>query len=264
MSFTVLSHVIAQAALQKRSVSTGAGAPASGQLSRTGFKALLSGLRDYIGKLTLPDQKTVWGDYANNTSYATTEAETKRRFVAEAVASAKPNLLFDLGCNTGDYSQAAFDAGAEYVVGFDFDHGALERAYDRFCGGPKPFLPLWLDAANPSPSQGWNQQERKGLAERSSADFLIALAFIHHIVIGRNVPLGMAMDWLMSLAPAGVIEFPPKSDPMVQRLLSTREDIFPDYTTDAFLAELSARGRLVRTQQVSENGRLLAFYDRRP
>jgi ribosomal protein L11 methylase PrmA len=170
--------------------------------------------------------------------------------------------MFDLGCNTGDYSDVALEAGAQYVVGFDYDHGALEQAYHRFHKASKPFLPLWLDAANPSPAQGWAQQERKGLAERASGDFLVALAFIHHIVIGRNVPMGMALDWLIGMAPRGVIEFPPKEDPMVQRLLSTREDIFPDYTVPAFLAALGARARVERTERLAENGRLLALYNR--
>ena len=55
----------------------------------------------------------------------------------------------------------------------------------------------------------------------------------------------MAVDWLMSLAPVGIIEFPAKRDPMVFRLLSGRADIFPDYTEDAFLAHVRARGRIV-------------------
>jgi len=263
LSFTVLTHVAAQAALQNRSVRAGGAAAPTGKLPRAGFEALLSGLRTYIADLKRPGQQTIWGDYANNTSYATSEAQEKRAFVAEAVAAAKPAMLFDFGCNTGDYSDAALEAGAGYVVGFDFDHGALDQAFHRFDQQAKPFLPLWLDAANPSPSQGWGQRERKGLAERAPADFLIALAFIHHIVIGRNVPLGMALDWLLQMAPAGVIEFPPKSDPMVQRLLATREDIFPDYSTENFLHELSLRARVVRSLQLAENGRLLVAYDRR-
>src|SRR5690606_12551811 len=123
-------------------------------------------------------------------------------------------------------------------------------------------LPLWMDAANPSPSQGWAQAERRGLHERASADALVALAFIHHIAIGRNVPLPSAVDWIMSLAPAGIIEFPSKSDPMVRRLLSQREDIFPDYTEEAFLRAVSARGHVVESRRVSDNGRLLVWYSR--
>jgi ribosomal protein L11 methylase PrmA len=222
---------------------------------------MLQGLRRYIDKLQLPKKATVWGDYADNTSYADEQQTEKRRFVAEMVEATSPRLLLDLGCNSGDYSLAALEAGAGSVVGFDFDPGALERAYQRFAGRDD-FLPLWLDAANPSPAQGWAQAERKGLADRAKADALVALAFIHHIAIGRNVPLDMAVDWIMSMAPVGVIEFVPKSDPMVQMLLAQREDIFPDYCEEAFLRHVEQRGRISARRHLSEKGRLLVRYDR--
>jgi hypothetical protein len=126
-----------------------------------------------------------------------------------------------------------------------------------------PFLPLWLDATNPSPSQGWAQGERKGLSERADADAVVALAFIHHLAIARNVPLDMVIGWIMDMAPVGVIEFPPKSDPMVQQLLANRPDIFPNYTEENFMAEVGRRGRVVASEHLTPNGRLLVHYDRR-
>lgn len=265
-SWTIMAHVTAQAALQTRSLRKGqiAGKPSERKLPRNSLKAMLEGLRRYISGLKLKGSETVWGDYAQDNSYAAPEAAAKRAFVGEMAAAVKPGLMFDLGCNSGDYSLAAMENGAASVVGFDFDYGALERAHHRFQGTDTPFLPLWLDAANPSPSQGWAQAERKGLMERSSsADALVALAFIHHIAIGRNVPLDMAIDWIMGLAPVGIIEFPPKSDPMVRKLLAQREDIFPDYSEECFLKHVSKRARIVRQQHLSEGGRLLVWYDRR-
>ena len=263
LSWTVMTHVTAQAALQKRSLRKGtiAGKDSGHKLPKTSLIGMLQGLRRYIQSLKLAGEATVWGDYADNTSYAGEEQSAKRRFVAQMVEATSPNLLFDIGCNTGDYSLAAFEAGAKCIVGFDFDHGALEGAYQRF-EGRDDFLPLWLDAANPSPSQGWAQAERKGMAERAGANALVALAFIHHIAIGRNIPLDMAVDWIMSLAPAGVIEFPPKTDPMVQKLLAQREDIFPDYHEEAFLHHVGQRGRVHRQERLSEGGRLLLWYER--
>lgn len=263
-SWTVASHVVAQAALQRRAIGRGqANRVARAQrLPRNALLGLLKGLRSYIQRMTPPARETVWADYAQATSYSPEGAEAKRAFVHQMVATTRPSMLFDLGCNTGDYSDVAFAAGAEHVIGFDYDHAALDQAYRRFKGSGQSFLPLWLDAANPSPSQGWAQGERQGLAERAQADALIALALIHHIVIGRNVPLEMALSWLVSLAPTGVIEFPPKSDPMVARLLSSRDDIFPDYGEEAFLSHLGRHARIVSTRRVSEHGRLLAWYDR--
>jgi ribosomal protein L11 methylase PrmA len=263
LSWTVLTHVVAQASLQRRQIAAGSADSAKkATLSQNALLGMLTGLRRYIEKLRPAHDQTVWADYAGQTSYNTDEVSAKRAFVAKMTAAEKPPLLFDLGCNTGDYSEVALEAGAGSVVGFDFDHATLDRAYARFNKNSRPFLPLWMDAANPSPSQGWAQAERRGLHERASADALVALAFIHHIAIGRNVPLPSAVDWIMSLAPAGIIEFPSKADPMVKRLLAQREDIFPDYTEDAFLEAVRARGRVVESRRVSENGRLLVWYRR--
>ncbi|WP_306097090.1 class I SAM-dependent methyltransferase [Qipengyuania flava] len=252
LNWTVLTHVIAQATLQNRSVqsTTGSSRYREARLPRSSFEGMLRGLRGAIAKMEVPSHKTVWGEYANNTSYAAPEAAAKHDLAKEAVAAIKPGLLYDIGCNTGDYSKSALEAGAGKVIGFDFDHGALEIAFKRAQLEQLDLLPLWLDAANPSPSQGWGEAERMGLSKRAKPDALLALAFIHHIAIGRNVPLDMAVDWLVSLAPAGVIEFPHKEDPMVQLLLSQRPDIFPDYHNDTFANLLSQRAQIVKAVDV--------------
>jgi len=263
LNWTVLTHVIAQATLQNRSVQTTTGSSRyrEARLPRSSFEGMLRGLRGAIAKMEVPSHKTVWGDYANNTSYAAPEAEAKHDLVKEVVAAIEPGLLYDLGCNTGDYSKSALEAGAGKVIGFDFDHGALEIAFKRAQLEQLDLLPLWLDAANPSPSQGWGEAERMGLAGRAQPDALLALAFIHHIAIGRNVPLDMAVDWLVSLAPAGVIEFPHKEDPMVQLLLSQRPDIFPDYRNETFANLLSQRARIVKAVDVLPT-RTLYWFER--
>lgn len=263
LNWTILTHVIAQAAMQNRSVRSTARPATSrtARLPRAGFEGMLRGLRSAIAKLEVPSHKTVWSDYAGNTSYAAPEAQAKHAFVREMVAAVRPGLLYDLGCNSGDYSKSALEAGAGKVIGFDFDHGALEVAYRRAREEDLDLLPVWLDAANPSPAQGWGQAERMGLSGRAKPDALLALAFIHHIAIGRNVPLDMAIDWLVSLAPSGVIEFPHKDDPMVRILLSHRPDIFPDYHNEAFASLLSQRARIVKSADVLPT-RTLYWYER--
>jgi ribosomal protein L11 methylase PrmA len=170
--------------------------------------------------------------------------------------------LIDLGCNTGDYSVAALKGGAEYIIGFDFDQTAVDIAFSRSKQDSLNFLPLWLDAANPSPNQGWRQSERRGFAERANADALIALAFEHHLAIGRNVPLVDVVDWLVGLAPVGIIEFVPKADSTVQKMLALREDIFPDYNEATFEAAIQRKAKIVGKQVISESGRTLYRYDR--
>jgi len=264
LSFTVLAHIVGPAMVARRRLAEGLDAKPrrEGKVPAGRLIAMLRGLRDYIAGLSLPAEKTVWDDYADNNSYDAAKREAKHRFVGEAVQAVGPQLLFDIGCNSGDFSQTGLDYGARNVIGFDFDFGALERAFSRFDTGNKPVLPLWLDAANPSPSQGWANAERASFQDRADAQMMLALAVIHHLAIGKNVPLDMAVDWLMGLAPHGVIEFPSKADPMVQQLLKNRPDIFPDYTEEAFLAHVAKRGAIVRQDRLGESGRLIISYER--
>jgi ribosomal protein L11 methylase PrmA len=256
LSFNVLAHIIGPAAVHRRSLrrELGAQAPKPRVLPKRNVEAMLKALRAYVVGLSLAGRKTVWDDYADRNSYDSERRGAKHAFVAKHVEAAAPKLLFDVGCNSGDFSQTALDAGAGSVVGFDFDFGALERAFSRFTASGAKVLPLWLDATNPSPSQGWAARERLGLAERSNADMMLALALIHHLAIAKNVPLDMAVDWLMSLAPAGIIEFPNKADPMVQELLRARPDIFP--------AHVKERGSIVEQTRLGEGGRLIVAYRR--
>jgi ribosomal protein L11 methylase PrmA len=156
----------------------------------------------------------------------------------------------------------AIEAGAGSVIGFDFDQTALDLGFSRSQETGAPFLPLFLDAANPSPGQGWAAKERKGLQDRATADGLLALAFVHHMAIAKNIPLKGLLSWLTGFAPQGVIEFIPKSDAMVQELLRLRKDIFEDYTEEAFFGYLQEFATVERSLQVSQSGRKLVWYRR--
>lgn len=266
LSPRVLTHVVLHGRLQ---ASSGSRKPedtrklANKKLSRRAFLGILHQLRSWIAGLRPADrQKTSWADYTKTHSYSPEEYQAKQAQVAEFTAASKPGILWDLGCNTGEYSQVALESGADSVIGFDFDQGALDAAFARARDEKLNFLPLFLDATNPSPDQGWRQGERAGLDGRRNADAILALAFVHHLAIGRNIPLPEVVAWLTGLAPRGVIEFVPKSDPMVQGMLALREDIFDDYTLDAFLASLSEHAKITRQTEVSQTGRSLVWYDR--
>ena len=266
LSFNVLSHVTLQARFQAKAMSDNEGGVARARavkLPKLAFERMLLSLRQWIAGLEPRDTgATVWQHYAENTTYESEEQQAKRRFVAEFASKVKPKTLWDVGCNTGDYSEVALASGAGRVIGFDFDNGALERAYARARAKSLDLLPLFQDGANPSPNQGWANGERKSAASRGGADAMMALAFEHHLAIGRNVPLDQVVDWLIAMAPAGVIEFVQKSDPTVQQLLALREDIFPGYTQEAFERAISSRARIVKSERVSASGRTLYWYQR--
>jgi hypothetical protein len=54
-----------------------------------------------------------------------------------------------------------------------------------------------------------------------------------------------------------VIEWVPKEDPQVQRLLSSREDIFMHYTEAGFVEAMSTRYRVEAREPVGQTGRVL-------
>ncbi len=263
-SWRVLTNVVMQGSLQKtRSSDVHKAVAGKLRFPKPAFVRMLRGLRTWIASLRPADRRpSTWQEYARQNSYRGTEAEAKRNFVARFVSEGRPRMVWDIGCNTGDYSAAALQAGARTAIGFDFDQGALDLAFDRARSERIAFLPLFLDVTNPAPDQGWKQGERRGLQARASADMVLALALIHHIAISKNVPLADVVSWLTALAPRGVIEFVPKSDPMVVELLRLREDIFPDYDEEHFVRCLQQRARIVARETVSSSGRTLFAYER--
>jgi hypothetical protein len=144
------------------------------------------------------------------------------------------------------------------VVAFDVDPAAAERLYRALLTeGRSDITPLVMDLADPSPSQGWAQRERAGLLERANADIVVALALIHHLAIGRNVPLPMVADLFAALAPEAVVEWVPREDAMVQRLLASREDIFDGYTEDGFRAAFEGRFTVAEARRIEGSPRTL-------
>ena len=264
LSWNILTNVFMQAKLQGTTASSDAIEKAKARkLPRIGYEQILHSLKKWISGLEPKgDRKTVWQDYANDNSYDDAEAVNKREFIAEFCRASQPGVIIDVGCNTGDYSLHALDNGAELAIGFDFDHGALEYGYRRAVAEDRNFLPLHLDAANPSPDQGWGQAERMGFARRAKGDAVLGLALIHHLAIAKNLPLADVIGWLTDMAPRGVIEFVPKQDPMVQRLLQMREDLFDDYDQAHFERYLGERARIVKSATVSASGRVLYWFDR--
>jgi ribosomal protein L11 methylase PrmA len=264
LSWNVLTNVFMQARLQRTHDSFDAIEKVKARkLPRIGFEQILHSLQKWVAGLEpKSDGNTTWQDYASDNSYADDETIKKRRFVADFVNNVRPELILDVGCNTGDYSAVALGNGAKLAIGFDFDHGALDFGFARTQRESLNFLPLHLDAANPSPMQGWSQRERQGFRERANGDAVLGLALIHHLAIARNLPLEEVIGWLIDMAPQGVIEFVPKHDPMVQRLLQMREDLFDDYDKDSFEKHIRNRARIMKSETVSSSGRVLYWFDR--
>ncbi len=233
------------------------------KMPRTRYRAMLTELRNWVMSLQSRRQSSFWHDYAIDNSYDESSRRAKHEFIARFVSEHSVRTLWDLGGNSGDYSITAIEAGAHQAVVFDSDLDALEIAYARQRAKYPGLVPVVMDCSDPSPALGWCQSERTGLSERAHADAVIALALTHHLAIGRNIPLSSLVEWLVELAPRGVVEFVPKKDPMVARMLSLRDDVFHDYDEMNFLQYLQSVAEITGIERLETGGRIIIAYRRR-
>jgi hypothetical protein len=249
----LLMHVHLHATAQRRMK----GRPAVGGQRAKGFsQTALTGIVDSLERtvkgLDWRPPDTTWGNYYDDTNYTDVAFAHKREIVAKAIDRLRPATVWDLGANDGTFSRLASSQGIE-TIAFDVDPAAVEKNYRRATStAERNLLPLVLDLTNPSGRYGWANEERDALADRGPADLALVLALVHHLAIAHNVPLERIADYLARLARALVIEFVPKDDSQVQRLLASRVDIFDTYTRERFESAFSRRFEILETAPVRD------------
>ena len=232
------------------------------KFSKKSLLSMLLQLKSYINKLEPKKSSSKWANYSAQNSYEYKEEISKINIVSDFVKKNKFSKIADLGCNDGIYSRAALKNGCEYVVGFDYDFNSINRAYSFAKKEKSNFLPLIFDATNPSANIGWNETERKSFNSRLNFDGVLALAFEHHLSIAKNIPLQDTINWIVSLAPKGLIEFVPKNDETIQKMIKFKGDIFPNYNEENFLKFLSKVSKIFSVNQISKSGRKIFEFER--
>ncbi len=228
-----------------------------GKVSRKALVGLLESLRNTVKGLNVRMDKTEWANYYEDTNYSQASFEEKKAIVSEFIAREKPGRVWDIGANNGEFSRLASEQGI-FTVAFDVDPGAVMRNYVQVRkAGEQNLLPLVMDLTNPSPSLGWAHRERQSLLARGPAPLVLALALIHHLAISNNVPLVQAAQFFRQAGENLIIEFVPKSDSQVQRLLRSREDIFENYTIPGFEEAFSHYFEIVDRRPLSGSERIV-------
>ncbi|MDA8219172.1 MAG: hypothetical protein M0Z94_16325 [Dehalococcoidales bacterium] len=262
-SFSLLAHIHLHAGAERRFTSKPAIAT-NRKMDRRSFLALIDNLESAVRGLKWQPKGTQWADYYASTNYTEEATLHKRQLVAEFLdrLTPAPRSAWDLGANTGLFSRVAAEKGI-FTVSLDVDPACVERNYlDCKKRAETHILPLLIDLTNPSSSLGWASRERMSLVERGPADVALALALVHHLAIANNLPFAMIADFFASVCRFLIIEFVPKEDSQVQRLLSTREDIFPQYTQAHFELEFGRRFRLLTAARVNQSARVLYLMER--
>ena len=264
LNFGLLTHIHIHAGAQKRYADAEIKQPKErGGVSKQAMQGLIESLQSTVRKLELKAGGTEWGNYYEITNYSDTAFEHKKEIIAAWVERVKPSLVWDLGANNGEFSRIASEAGI-YTVSSDIDPTAVEQNYRRLRQEKEKYLlPLVLDLTNPSPALGWANQERDSFGQRGPADIVFALALIHHLAISNNVPLTRVAEFFAGTGEWLVIEFVPKSDSQVQKLLKSRKDIFDHYTKEGFEQAFEMFYQIQAAKPVKESERILYLLQRR-
>jgi len=254
----VMSHVWLQSKLDRRF--GGSSENVRSNLKSAGFNRELilvnvRKLQKLVNKLEWEATGSEWGDYTEFHNYSDEDHVRKEDFIRASIRDEKPATVWDIGCNTGQFSRIAA-AECLRVVSTDIDHVAVERIFLN-PETPDNILPLVQNVADPSPNWGWRNRERSDLQTRSRPDMVLCLALIHHVVITANIPLAEFIDWLAGLTDKLVIEYVSRKDDKVETLLRNKEDKYGDYSRESLEANVKRHFEIRQQRDVNNGDRTL-------
>lgn len=254
-------HLVLHARAQKRKEA--AASRPTQTVARRNLEAILENLTNVIAGLRQRRSATEWGDYYQNTNYSAEATDKKAALVAKLIKPLKANTALDMGGNDGRYSRVLTSIGLEAICA-DADPNAVEANYRQVRASHETtMLPLVVDLTNPGGALGWQNEEREPLPARLQVDVVMALAIVHHLAISNNLPLERIARYFAQFGPHLLIEFVPKNDSQVQKLLATRKDIFPDYTLDALKTAFHSHYTLKQEAPISGTKRTLLLFKRK-
>jgi ribosomal protein L11 methylase PrmA len=265
INFSLLAHIHLHARSQRHFAGRDV-RKATTNLSMTDTRvlALLESLKSSVEKLNWSPVGTEWVDYYDAShNYQPQALEHKTEVVDSFLERVQPKTIWDLGANTGYFSRLGSRRGIP-TYAFDVDPGAVELNYLQTKDDEEThLLPLLLDLTNPSSSIGWASEERMSLLERGPVDAIFALALIHHLAIGNNLPFSLISKYFADLGEWLLIEFVPKDDLQIQRMLVARQDIFPEYTQSNFETSFSVYYKIIHKEVIADSDRIIYFMKRR-
>lgn len=258
--FSLLTHIHAHAKSQKKYGDKKIDVKKR-TMSKTSFLGLVNSAESAVQKLSWSSSDTEWARYYSDTNYSEEGFEQKKNVLSVWLDEIKPSSIWDLGSNTGLFSRVASSKNIP-TISFDIDPAAVDQNY-LICqkNNEKNIIPLILDLTNPSSNIGWNNNERQSFVDRGPVDLIMALALIHHLAISNNLPLSNIASFFAKLCNYLIIEFVPKTDSQVSRLLVSREDIFDDYTADSFEREFTRFFKITKKIDLDDSQRSLYCFE---
>ena len=250
-------HVFLQNKLSKKPNHTG---PTT-SFSKNKLFNLISHLDSVIRHLNNTD-KTEWSNYYAESISSREYLGKKEEIINNLLQKLNGRKLLDLGANDGFFSCLA--AAKKFdVVAIDKDDQCINALYKKVKEeNITNILPLCMDLMNPSPASGFANNERASFGERIHTDAVMALALIHHLAIGYNLPISKIAEYLHGFSNQLIIEFVPKEDEKVQLLLQNKKDIYPGYTRESFENVFRQKFMITEKVQVPDSNRIIYLMKR--
>jgi hypothetical protein len=150
------------------------------------------------------------------------------------------------------------------VISIDNDHDCVDNlyVYSRLHG--LKILPLCVDISNPTPSIGWNNQERTSFISRIETDCVFALALVHHLIVTNRQPLSRIVDLFAGFTKRFlIVEYIGKDDSMFQLLIKNRREDYDYYDLEFFKKEFSKKFDILKNDQIPGMDRRIFIMTRR-
>lgn len=262
MMFSLLSHIHLHAKSQKHYEDKNIKIK-NRKMNKNSFMGLIESLHSATKKMNWQPKGTEWAEYYSDTNYSESAFEEKKIIVSNFLEKIKPKFVWDLGANMGIFSRIPSKKGIQ-TISFDIDPAAVEKNYLKCVEeNENRILPLLLDLTNPSSSIGWENQERLSFMQRGPVDVIFSLALVHHLAISNNIPFDRMAQFFAKICKFLLIEFVPKSDSQVSRLLKNRDDIFSDYTQEKFEEEFNKYFTILESIRLKDSKRIIYTFEKR-
>lgn len=221
---------------------------------------LINSLESLIAKLSIPYQQSTWSEYYEEVAKRNNYLSEKKRIIEVWIHQLSGiKKVADLGANDGEFSKLIATKNMA-VIAADFDPFCINNLYREIkSSGIKNIQPLILDLSNPSPAIGVNNDERNSFISRCKADLVVALALIHHLVIGKNIPFQKAAAFFSTVGDNLIIEFVAKDDEKIELMLKGKKDIYTAYNEQEFLKAFEKYFSIADRITIDNTNRVLFF-----
>jgi hypothetical protein len=224
--------------------------------SKQKMKNLLQSLEDGIRSFSF-SSSGVWSNYYKEASTRNEYLSSKKEIIKNWISDLPIQTAFDAGANEGEFSELLQNK-CNHIISADLDHSSISKLYNT-CKqkSVSNILPLLIDLSNPSPALGANNQERPSFLSRIKVDIVLALALIHHLAIGKNIPFNLISEMFHHITKYLIIEFVPKEDEKIQLMLQQKKDVYYTYSEESFIRSFNSKFSIVEQHKIGDSKRTL-------